>query len=125
MKFVSGSGADSRQRNPFQFIASLSAMGVISCSAFRRRLFVSAAAAGLVFVLTAAAWACPTCKEALMQSDPHHQSMVAGYFYSILLMMSTPFVVAGSFASYAYWLIRRDRLQRQHGTERQSVGDQP
>lgn len=53
--------------------------------------------------------ACPTCKNALVENDPAHQSMVAGYFYSILFMMSMPFILLGSFGSYAYLLVRRSR----------------
>ncbi len=62
----------------------------------------------LVSALSAAAVACPTCKEALA-GDPLHQQMVAGYFYSILFMMSMPFVVLGTFGSFAYLSIRRAR----------------
>ncbi|MFV2069319.1 MAG: hypothetical protein ACC645_20335, partial [Pirellulales bacterium] len=49
------------------------------------------------------------CKNALVENDPAHQSMVAGYFYSILFMMSMPFLLLGSFGSYAYLLVRRSR----------------
>ena len=62
----------------------------------------------LVSTLSAAAVACPTCKEALA-GDPLHQQMVVGYFYSILFMMSMPFVLLGTFGSFAYLSIRRAR----------------
>ncbi len=72
------------------------------------RLLTISLALLLVSALSAAAAACPTCKEALA-GDPHHQQMVAGYFYSILFMMSMPFVLLGTFGSFAYLSIRRAR----------------
>ena len=72
------------------------------------RLPSTALALLLVSVLSVAAVACPTCKEALA-GDPLHQQMVAGYFYSILFMMSMPFVLLGTFGSFAYLSIRRAR----------------
>lgn len=53
-----------------------------------------------------AADACPTCKDAIAQNDPQHQAMVKGYFYSILFMMSMPFVVLGTFGGMAYLSVR-------------------
>jgi hypothetical protein len=51
--------------------------------------------------------ACPTCKDAIAQNDPQHQAMVKGYFYSILFMMSMPFLVVGTFGGMAYLSIKR------------------
>ncbi len=51
------------------------------------------------------ALACPTCKEGL--NDPASQAMAAGYFYSILFMMSMPFLILGTFGSFAYRSIRK------------------
>jgi hypothetical protein len=62
---------------------------------------------GLLFATVAAA--CPTCKEGLAQNDPQGQSMAAGYYYSILFMMSMPFAILGTFGSLAYFSIRRAR----------------
>ncbi len=72
------------------------------------RLPTLALALLLVSVLSAVVAACPTCKEALA-GDPLHQQMVTGYFYSILFMMSMPFVLLGTFGSFAYLSIRRAR----------------
>ncbi len=67
-------------------------------------------ATAIVLVLAQGlAEACPTCKEGLAASDPGHQSLVRGYFWSILFMMSMPFLVLGSLASYFYYEIRRAR----------------
>ena len=56
--------------------------------------------------------ACPTCKEGLAENDPAGQAMAAGYFYSILFMMSMPFLILGTFGSFAYWSIRKANDQR-------------
>ena len=53
--------------------------------------------------------ACPTCKDGLAESDPGTQAMAAGYFYSILFMMSMPFLIIGTFGSFAYLSVRRAR----------------
>ena len=59
--------------------------------------------------LATTAWACPTCKEGLAESDPSQQAMAAGYFYSILFMMAMPFVIIGTFGGFAYLSVRRAR----------------
>jgi hypothetical protein len=61
----------------------------------------------IVAALAATATACPTCKEGLDQADPHHQSVAAGFYYSILFMMSMPYLILGSFGCLAYLSIRR------------------
>ena len=65
----------------------------------------------LVLCLSAAgqASACPTCKDGLAENDPSSQAMAAGYFYSILFMMSMPFLIIGTFGSFAYFSIRKAR----------------
>lgn len=46
--------------------------------------------------------------------------MVAGYFYSILFMMSMPFILVGVFGGYAYLIVRRARrLQEGRDVQRQ------
>jgi hypothetical protein len=67
----------------------------------------------LVLLIVSVAAACPTCKEGLAQNDPHGQSIAAGYYYSILFMMSMPFAILGTFGSLAYLSIRRARQQQQ------------
>lgn len=63
----------------------------------------------LIAVLTTIAAACPTCKDGLAEHDPQGQSIAAGYYYSILFMMSMPYLVLGTFGSLAYLSIRRAR----------------
>ena len=61
----------------------------------------------IVALLASVAAACPTCTDGLAQNDPHGQSIAAGYYYSILFMMSMPYIVLGTFVSAAYYSIRR------------------
>ncbi len=75
----------------------------------------------VVLLLAAVAQACPNCKEALASSDPQQQNMVRGYFYSILFMMSMPFLILGSFSSYMYLEVRRARAAK--AKEQQSGDD--
>src|SRR3954447_13625118 len=73
------------------------------------RWFVAAIVLALVLLIASVAAACPTCKEGLVQNDPQGQSLAAGYYYSILFMMSTPYIVLATFGSCAYYSIRRAR----------------
>jgi hypothetical protein len=59
----------------------------------RKVLRVVAIAALAVVVVTAAASACPLCKEEVADSGP---GMWRGMFWSILLMVSMPFAAAGT-----------------------------
>jgi uncharacterized membrane protein len=45
---------------------------------------------------------CPTCKDGIAAADPQAQSMAAGYYYSILFMMSMPFIILATFGTFAY-----------------------
>jgi uncharacterized membrane protein len=88
----------------------------------RHRIAILLALACLVFVATVTdASACPMCKTALASHDRTHGDWVGGFFWSILFMLSMPFVLLGSFSTYMYVLVRRarreasqrDRLQRE------------
>lgn len=57
------------------------------------------------------ALACPTCKDG-MAGDPAYSNMVHGYFWSILFMMSMPFLVFSGVAAYFYYEVRRARSQQ-------------
>jgi hypothetical protein len=67
-----------------------------------------AASVGLLVCAFAvdAATACPSCKEALASDGG---DKIAGYFWSILFMMSMPFTLLGGFSTYMYVLVRRAR----------------
>jgi hypothetical protein len=64
------------------------------------------------FLAVDSATACPNCKEGLAQNDPHGQSMAAGYYYSILFMMSMPFIILTTFGSFAYRSVKKAQAQR-------------
>jgi heme/copper-type cytochrome/quinol oxidase subunit 2 len=57
------------------------------------------------------AFACPNCKDA-MAGDPAHSNMVIGYFWSILFMMSMPFLVFSGVAAYFYYEVCRARVRQ-------------
>jgi len=65
-----------------------------------------------VVTLAAAASACPTCKEGLAQNDPHGQSVAAGYYYSILFMMATPYVVLTTLGACAYRAVKKAQAKQ-------------
>jgi hypothetical protein len=71
------------------------------------RWIVGAIVVALVLLLASVAAACPTCKDGLAQNDPHGQSIAAGYAYSVLFMMSMPYLVLCTMGSMAYLTIRR------------------
>lgn len=75
----------------------------------------------VLLALPSLAQACPGCKEALGSNDPHQLSIVRGYFWSILFMMSMPFLLIGSFCLYMWREVRRARQAAlQHGSSMES-----
>jgi len=70
---------------------------------------LAVAAIGLVFALSTAAWACPGCKEALASGDGQGGDLVSGFFWSILFMLSMPFLIFGTFCTSMYIAVRRAR----------------
>ena len=86
-------------------------MNLTGWLALKRLIRPTAALLALVVVMCLAgdAWACPTCKDGIAENDPSSQAMAAGYFYSILFMMAMPFVIIGTFGSFAYFSVRRAR----------------
>jgi hypothetical protein len=65
-----------------------------------------------ILLMASAAIACPTCGEGLMQADPHAQSIAAGFKYSILFMLSMPYICLGTLCSIAYYSIRKAKAQQ-------------
>ncbi|MBP86117.1 MAG: hypothetical protein CMJ64_05275 [Planctomycetaceae bacterium] len=63
-------------------------------------------------LVPALAFGCPTCKDGLA-GDPSTAAMVQGYFWSIVFMMSMPFLILGGISAYFYYEVRRARLQRE------------
>lgn len=60
----------------------------------------------LAFMLVSWADACPTCKEGLNEDGGN---LVRGYFWSIMFMMSMPFLILGSLSCMFYLDVRRAR----------------
>src|SRR5260370_19070099 len=77
---------------------------------FQSRLGLVLIAVALFLVLNSVAAACPNCKDAMEKQDPTPGGMVKGYFYSILFMMGTPYLVFGAFCGAMYYRVRRARL---------------
>jgi hypothetical protein len=74
-----------------------------------RPAIVLVAAAVIVACLAGDVAACPTCKDGVAENDPQMQSMAAGYYYSILFMLSMPVLILTSFGSMAYLSVKRAR----------------
>ena len=68
-----------------------------------------------VLVLADVAAACPTCKDNLAH-DPATSNLARGFYYSILFMISMPFLIFGSLCSYFYWEVRRARARQAAAT---------
>jgi uncharacterized paraquat-inducible protein A len=62
-----------------------------------------------MLMLSAEVLACPNCKNGMSGGDPMSVARASGYFYSILFMMSMPFLIVGTFGGAAYLSIRRAR----------------
>ena len=75
------------------------------------RLALLLVAAVVVLVCCQYVEACPTCKDGLAGNDPQAANMARGYFWSILFMMSMPFLILAGLSSYFYWEIRRARRE--------------
>ena len=57
------------------------------------------------------AHACPACKQALASTE--HAGMgdpIQGFMWSILFMMSMPFLLLSGFGAYLWYIVRRARL---------------
>lgn len=66
----------------------------------------------IIIVVAPDVLACPTCKQGMSGGDPVSVARATGYFYSILFMMSMPFLLVGTFGGAAYLSIKRAREQQ-------------
>ena len=80
-------------------------------SSLLTRLVPAVLAATLVLACASVAMACPGCKDAIASQDPTHGGIVKGYFWSILFMMGTPYLVLASFCGWMYLKVRRARAE--------------
>lgn len=92
-------------------LPKLVANAVISRTRWRRaaHLLLSAAVLSIVMLAATDAWACPMCKAALGSSGRNHGDLVGGFFWSILFMLSMPFLILGGLSAYMYRLVRQAR----------------
>ena len=68
----------------------------------------------LLMFVAETALGCPTCKESLAHGDADSANLMRGYFWSILFMMSMPFLILGGLGSYFYYEVcKARRLQSQ------------
>ncbi|MEX2316087.1 MAG: hypothetical protein WD669_02975 [Pirellulales bacterium] len=70
----------------------------------------------IVALVAGVAAACPTCREGLAENDPQGNAIAAGFFYSILFMMSVPYAILATFGGVAYFSIRRARARQSLAT---------
>jgi len=75
------------------------------------KAFAFFVAAAFVLMLAGVAAACPTCKESLAH-DPASANLARGFYYSILFMVSMPFVIFGSMSAYFYWEVRKAKARQ-------------
>ena len=76
-----------------------------------RRITIAAVAVLAALLLAGVASACPTCKDSLA-NDPASASLVRGYAYSILFMLSMPPLIFGGLSAYFYWEVRRTKARQ-------------
>jgi hypothetical protein len=83
----------------------------------KRTAKITSLALCLVMLLAAVAAACPTCGDGIGQSDPHGKSLAAGLYYSIIFMMSMPYLILATLGCVAYLSVRRARLANAAASE--------
>ena len=81
-----------------------------------RKLFQFIAIVILVVSLPSVVLACPSCKQSLAEAT-NNPNLVRGYAWSIMFMMSAPFLILAGLGSYFYFEIRRARARQALGGE--------
>lgn len=76
-----------------------------------QKLAVCCAALILVLAIAGVSSACPTCKDDLAH-DPASANLARGFYYSILFMVSMPFVIFGSLSAYFYYEVRKAKARQ-------------
>jgi hypothetical protein len=78
-----------------------------------KSLLIAAFGIALLLAIEGVASACPTCKDTLAANDPNRENLVKGYFYSILFMLSMPFLIFTSLCAYFYYEVcKAKRLKK-------------
>lgn len=76
----------------------------------RNRLWIVALVLVSALAFCAVAEACPGCAEAQAGQGAERSGIVRGYMYSIIFMLSMPFMIFGGFGIYIYRHVRRTKL---------------
>lgn len=79
----------------------------------RKWLLASAVVGLVVAVFPLTIEACPTCKEGISENGAN---LVRGFGWSIIFMMSMPFLILGGISSYFYLEVRRAQRQQRQDT---------
>ena len=64
-----------------------------------------------VVAVPALAMACPTCKQGIAEAT-NNPNLVRGYGWSIMFMMSTPFLILAGIGGYFYYEICKARAKQ-------------
>jgi hypothetical protein len=64
-----------------------------------------------VLLLVTVCQACPTCRDGIAEGA-QQAGIIRGYFWSILFMMSMPFLILGGLSAYFYYQIRQAHASR-------------
>lgn len=84
-----------------------------SLQVFVRRCIPLLVLCAVVLIANEVAYACPNCKAGMSTNDPQAKSMASGYYYSILFMLSMPFLIVTSFSSWMYFAVRKAKAERE------------
>lgn len=86
------------------------------------RPLVAPCCVAALLLVTNVALGCPTCKEDLA-GDPAAAGLVRGYFWSILFMLTMPYLVFTSLACYFYYEVCKARAQKAAEAASQPQGE--
>jgi hypothetical protein len=89
-----------------------------------RKIVVFGSALAMLTLWAAVATACPTCKDNLAH-DPASASLVRGYAYSILFMLSMPPLILGGLSAYFYWEVRKAKARQVAQASQASLSVEP
>ena len=97
---------------------------------FTHRLLPMIGVVAVLLVFAQVAEACPNCKNGMSSNETQAKNMAAGYYYSILFMLSMPFLIFSSFSGWMYLAVRRARAEREEqasaeGSDSHANADQP
>jgi heme/copper-type cytochrome/quinol oxidase subunit 2 len=73
-----------------------------------------------VLMLATLCQACPTCRNAIAE-NVQQAGIIRGYFWSILFMMSMPFLILGGLSAYFYYQVRQARATQNHRAAAESA----